>query len=134
MSIDNGALLAQQFGNICRNFGSVQWNQMLFRHCSWNAFAQVLDQLRCIKRYDDLRTAFWAARRRQVGLGTALGAALWPQVGPGTTLWVTHRRQVGPGTAFGRSDIVKLALERRYGHPWQQKELRRSDASGGNFV
>ena len=37
MSIDNDVLLALQFGSICKSFGSVQWNRMLFRHCSWAA-------------------------------------------------------------------------------------------------
>ena len=46
ISIDNGVLLALQFGGICRSFGSVQWNRMRFKHCSWNAFAEVLDQFR----------------------------------------------------------------------------------------
>ena len=46
ISIDNGVLLALQFGSICRNFGSVQWNRMQFRHYGWNAFAKVLDEFR----------------------------------------------------------------------------------------
>ena len=46
ISIDNGVLLALQFGSICRSFGSAQWNRILFRHCSVAAFAEVLDQLR----------------------------------------------------------------------------------------
>ena len=45
ISIDNGILLALQFGSICRNFGIVQQSRARFRYCSWVAIAEVLDYL-----------------------------------------------------------------------------------------
>ena len=103
ISIDNGILLALQFGSICKSFGIVQWSRALFRHCSWVAIAKVLDYFSSIERFDDLGMTFW----RPHGVKSGLERRFW---WPGSTKLALESR-------FGWRTGAKLALERRFRWP-----------------
>ena len=113
-----------------------------FMRCSLVALAEVLDQFSGIEHYSSTAVGLhlqklWIAlaessvmmtSERHFGLpnGVKLDLELRSQQPCGAKLTLERR--------FGSPGGVQLALERRFDRPWQQKELRRSEASGGNFV
>ena len=74
ISIDNGILLALQFGSICKSFGIVQWSRTLFRHCSWVAIAEVLDYFKLARQFGSLTASPWPWN----GVLDSLMASSWP--------------------------------------------------------
>ena len=98
ISIDNGVLLALQFGSICRSFGSAQWNRIIFRHCSLAAFAEEVNVVMTFDRHFGRPESVKLTLERR--LEQPCGAKL-----------ALELRLEQP---FGG----KLALERRFVSPW----------------
>ena len=156
---------------------SISIDDGVFKHCSSEAFAEVLDQFGGIEHYSGTAVGlhlqkFWISFAEvnvvmtlewhfgqpesvkvtpEQRLGQPCGAKLAPErrleqpcgaklalerrlEQPCGAKLALERRFMSPNAAPVQDEMTKTLAWSRFGRPWQQKDFRRCECPGGNFV